>query len=139
MSTLLIVIIALFVIGAGIGIYALRAPGARKADEPDAPSRQAPVTTPEPQPPGWTHEVGSEFSGLSESARCDMIFAVGALGDERSHRLLLHALDDPSATVALAAAHTLARNGRLDDLRQYAQHSSTPRSQELLQLVSLLT
>jgi hypothetical protein len=58
----------------------------------------------------WTSAAGAEFARISEAARCDLVFAVASLDDERSLRMLEGALDDPSETVALAAAHAL--NGR---------------------------
>ncbi|MDQ6930947.1 MAG: OadG family protein [Candidatus Eremiobacteraeota bacterium] len=132
-------LILLGLIGAALGVYAFMAP------------KKVPVLVTSPVPPPdsaeeddpsddvlWTNEAGSEFSGLSESARCDLIFAVAALDDDASVRLLVHALDDPSQTVALAAAHALARGGRLDEVRAYARSHDGPRSEELLQLLGLL-
>ena len=135
MYFLLGILIVAFIVGAALGAYAIFAP------------KKVSVARPEPEPlepeselsdAQWAYEAGGEFAGLSEAARCDMIFAVAAIDDERSHRLLLHALDDPSNTVALAAAHALARGGRLDDVRDYVRAHTGQRSDELMQLLSLL-
>lgn len=136
------ILILLGLIGAALGAYARMAP------------KKSPVATIPPAAPGrivegvsdddpaddarWTNEAGSEFAGLGEPARCDLIFAIAALDDDASVRLLIHALDDPSQTVALAAAHALARSGRLDEVRAYARDHDGPRSEELLQLLGLL-
>ena len=74
------------------------------ADLAHAPLLRTPL---EPWTPdaGWTSEAGEEFATLSEAARCDLIFAVADLQDECADGLLLHALDDPSEPVALAAAN----------------------------------
>ncbi|HVS45077.1 MAG TPA: hypothetical protein VMS32_00220, partial [Verrucomicrobiae bacterium] len=81
---------------------------------------------------------GDDFDGLSDSARCDLVFAMAALDDERSRRLLEAALDDRSEAVAMAAAHALAIGGRLEVVRAYASRVPGPRSQQLLETVALL-
>jgi len=144
LSALLVILIAVFVVGAAIGIYAVIAPRPRAmpsavrataASDDDDELGEVELL---PSSQAWTREAGEEFAGLSEAARCELIFAVSALDDERSQRLLRFALDDPSAAVSLAAAHALARNGRLDDVRRYAENNPGPRAAELLQLVTLL-
>ena len=134
---LLWIFIAVFLIGAALGAYAIFAPkkvaSVAAGDKPE--SLEAADELPDDR---FTHEAASEFAGLNEAARCDMIFAVAAIDDERSRRLLIHALDDPSNTVALAAAHALARAGLIDEVRRYAQAHDGPRSDELMQLLSLL-
>jgi hypothetical protein len=135
MYFLLGVLIVAFIVGAALGAYAIFAP--KKVA--NATVAQVAETADDDAPDAlWTHEAASEFASLSEAARCDMIFAVAAIDDERSHRLLVHALDDPSNTVALAAAHALARAGRIDDVRSYTRAHDGPRSVELMQLLSLL-
>ncbi len=138
MSVLVAILIVLGLAGAALGAYAILAPKHPPATvpTPTAPSRIDPVA--DRTNAQWTDEAGAEFAGLSEAARCDLIFAVAALDDEASSRLLIHALDDPSQTVALAAAHALARSGRIGEVRAYAENHHGPRSSELLQLVSLL-
>ncbi len=87
----------------------------------------------------WIKEAGDDFGHLNEPARCDLIFAAGQLGDERSRRLLVNALADPSATVSLAAAHALARSGHIADVQSYAASAAdAERSKELLELLSLI-
>ncbi|MFN2528335.1 MAG: hypothetical protein ABR584_06415 [Candidatus Baltobacteraceae bacterium] len=136
MYFLLGILIVAFLVGAGLGAYAIFAP---KKVAAGPPLEHEPIQTDAGlSDAGWTREAASEFAGLAEAARCDMIFAVAAIDDERSHRLLVHALDDPSNTVALAAAHALTRAGRLDDVRAYAQAHDGPRATELMQLLSLL-
>ncbi|HEY8297817.1 MAG TPA: hypothetical protein VIG32_07340 [Candidatus Baltobacteraceae bacterium] len=137
MAALLWLLVALFILGAAIGAYALLAP--RRS----VPALPAPAPEPAPEPlrlstSEWTSEAGHEFAGLSESARCDLIFAVAALEDERSHRLLAHALDDPADPVALAAAHALARNGHREDVVDYARTHPGVRADTLERTLSLL-
>ncbi|HEY5257981.1 MAG TPA: HEAT repeat domain-containing protein [Candidatus Baltobacteraceae bacterium] len=122
-------LIAILVVGVAIGAYALLAPRRTPAPLSDLP---------QPATGSWTHEAGDEFSGLSEAARCDVIFAMGALDDDRSRRLLESALDDPSEVVALAAAHALAASGRAEAIQTYAQRVPGPRAQRLLDTVALL-
>ena len=140
MPTLVWVMVVLFVVGAAIGLYALLAPRkpssaavSAEAAAPLPPLEPLRITTTD-----WTSEAGEEFAGLSESARCDLIFAVGALEDERSHQLLLHALDDPADAVALAAAHALSRNGRADEIRAYAQSHPGVRADTLEHTLAFL-
>lgn len=136
MYFLLGILIVAFVVGVGLGAYAIFAP---KKVAAHPPVEREPLDAGDDLSDArWTREAASEFAGLTEAARCDMIFAVAAIDDERSRRLLVHALDDPSNTVALAAAHALARAGRLVDVRAYAQAHDGPRASELMQLLSLL-
>jgi hypothetical protein len=126
--------IALLVIAAGLAllIYARRAPS-RQIDEPrtrEGPPVQA--TT------AWTSAAGDEFAGLSESARCDMIFAVAALDDERSQQLLEHALEDPAEAVSLAAAHALAGHGRRDAVDAYLARHPGARADRIAQALAVL-
>ncbi|HEY8314044.1 MAG TPA: hypothetical protein VIG51_07690 [Candidatus Baltobacteraceae bacterium] len=129
------VVLAIFVIGAALGAYALLAP---KRVEVRAPAPQTPLAPVRFSNGDWTADAGAEFASLSESARCDLIFAIGTLEDERSHRLLVHALDDPADGVALAAAHALARNGRIDEVREFAQAHPGIRADTVLQTLALL-
>jgi len=86
----------------------------------------------------WIKDAGEDLGDLNEPARCDLVFAAGQLGDERSHRLLVNALADPSDTVSLAAAHALARAGHTEDVQNYAARADSERSKELLELLSLM-
>jgi hypothetical protein len=134
MSPALIALGVIFAIGIALGIYALRAPR--------APVSASPAQVPPPEPwsatSEWTTQAGEEFAGLSESARCDLIFAVSDLSDERSEQLLRHALDDPSDAVALAAAHVLARRGRAEAVNEYAQCHPGERAERIVQTLALL-
>lgn len=128
-----IALAALFAAGAGVGLYARFAP-------------RTPEETPPPLPPlepwspdsGWTAQAGEEFAGLSEAARCDLLFAVADLHDERSHQLLLHALNDPSETVAIAAAHALARRGEGKSVEDYANRFPGDRARRIAETLALL-
>ncbi|PZR59572.1 MAG: hypothetical protein DLM50_00225 [Candidatus Meridianibacter frigidus] len=115
-------LVVLFIVCVAAGVYALIA---RKASAAVVPVSVA--------------AESEDFAALSEAQRCDVIFAMGDLEGERSRTLLIAALDDPSPTVALAAAHVLARNGCLKDLEGYARSHEGARTAELLQMVSLLT
>lgn len=134
MTPVFIVLAAVFVIGVAIGLYAWLAP---RAPEP-AQARPKQQLEPWHASTDWTTQAGSEFAGLSESARCDLIFAVADLNDERSQQLLVHALDDPSDTVALAAAHALAQRGSTAAVSDYAQLHPGERAQRIVQTLALL-
>src|SRR5208283_4536560 len=73
----LIAAAALLTLAAGIliGLYAWLAP--RRVTSPKITRDGAPLqaTT------AWTNGAGEEFAGLSEAARCDLVFAVAALED----------------------------------------------------------
>lgn len=135
MTAVLIVLGIIFAIGVAVGVYALRAPRATVSETPP----------PQPSPPepwsataDWTTQAGEEFAGLSESARCDLIFAVCDLSDERSEQMLRHALEDPSDAVALAAAHVLARRGCSAAVNEYAQRHPGERAERIVQTLALL-
>lgn len=81
---------------------------------------------------------GDEFAGLSESARCDLVFAVAALDGERSHPILEHALGDPSEAVALAAAHALTSQRQTDVVKRYLAGHPGERAQRIAQTLDLL-
>jgi hypothetical protein len=132
--TIIIAILAIaFIAGLVIGGYALLAP-------------RTAVRTAQPLPPldpwkpttEWTTQAGAEFAGLAEPARCDLIFAVSGLQDERSQQLLIHALDDPSDAVALAAAHALVRRGDSAAVDDYMERHPGERSARLARTLELL-
>jgi hypothetical protein len=86
----------------------------------------------------WTRQAGDDLGELNEPARCDLVFAIAELDDDRSRALLIDALADPSSTVSLAAAHALARKGHGSDVQLYASKANGERSKELLELLSLI-
>ena len=134
MNAAVLILLIVLVVGVAIGAYALLAP---RAGVPESAPPQPPL---EPLTAGtdWTAEAGDEFGGLSEAARCDLIFAVGDLDDERSHRLLLHALDDPSDAVALAAAHALVRRGSAGAVDAYAHAHPGERAERIVSTLALM-
>jgi hypothetical protein len=87
----------------------------------------------------WAGMAGSEFASLDDAARCDLIFAVAALDDERSLGLLHEALDDPCESVALAAAHALDRQGRRNALESYLEAHPGERARRIASTLALLT
>jgi len=129
-----IAVAALLVLVAGVllGVYAWLAP--RRVAESARAREGAPLqaTT------AWTNEAGAEFAGLSEAARCDLVFAVAALDDERSQKLLEHALDDPAEAVSLAAAHALAGHGRRSLVDAYLASHPGARADRIAQALALL-
>jgi HEAT repeat protein len=137
MTVILAILILVFVAGIGVGLYAWLAPRPVPVEKPPVspavPPRETWTATTD-----WTTQAGEEFGGLSESARCDLIFAVADLKDERSQQLLLHALDDPSEAVVLAAAHALARRGHGDAVQAYAQQHPGERAERIVQTLALM-
>jgi len=134
MTPVYVVLALVFAIGVALGLYAWLAP---RAPAPKPEAAQPPLE-PFRATADWTAEAGAEFAGLSESARCDLIFAVADLDDERSAQLLLHALDDPSDAVALAAAHALVRRGAADSVEAYAERHPGERAERIVKTLSLL-
>jgi hypothetical protein len=138
-SALSVALLIVFLIGISLGAYAILAPRRRALTSPagtvaldvDVVRDAAPQSE-------WTKEAGQEFEGLSESARCDMIFAAAALDSERPLRLLEHALGDSSEAVALAAAHALARNGRRPIVERYLAAHPGERAERIAHTLSLL-
>jgi hypothetical protein len=130
----LIAAAALLVLVAGmlIGLYAWRAP--RRIAQARIAREGAPLqaTT------AWTNEAGAEFAGLSEAARCDLVFAVAALDDERSQKLLEYALNDPAEAVSLAAAHALGGHGRQGLVDAYLASHPGARADRIAQALALL-
>ena len=61
----------------------------------------------------------AQFANLSEAERCDFVFAIAALEDPSSLRLLERALEDPCEAVALAAAHALTTAGSTLSLERF--------------------
>ncbi|MEO6913183.1 MAG: hypothetical protein ABI182_04075 [Candidatus Baltobacteraceae bacterium] len=145
MSPLLLSLIVVFIIGAAIGIYALAAPrrahGVDQAPRIEMPTRPFEDILADPVADAdreWSSRAGSEFAGLSETARCELIFAIAALDDRPSHLLLVTALDDPSEAVALAAAHALANAGEMAQVRVHAAAHPGPRTDRVIETLALL-
>ena len=91
-----------------------------------------------PPAENWLAPVGEDFAALSEAERCDLVFAVAALEDDKSEALLARALGDPSEGVALAAAHALARHGGLETLERHLAQCPSERARSLRLLVEIL-
>src|SRR5271163_4864430 len=113
MSLVIGILVVVLIAGVAVGAYALAAPRRERALRAAREGLPLQATT------DWTNEAGDEFAGLSESARCDLVFAVAALEDQRSQQLLEHALNDPAEPVALAAAHALMGSGRRSNVERY--------------------
>lgn len=124
--TAAVVVAAVVLIGAAVAVFALQA--RRK--------RAAPASAP---PADWTHAAGREFAGLSESARCELIFAIAALDDQRSLDVLAEALGDPSEAVVLAAAHTLTSRGCAATVDAYFAAHPDKRNARIAATLALLT
>ncbi|HTX58847.1 MAG TPA: hypothetical protein VMH02_04150 [Verrucomicrobiae bacterium] len=133
MSVLGIVLMALFLVGVGLGVYALRAPRRTRTRLPAA-AEPAPLYAES----GWSRGAGDEFDALPEAARANMVFAVAVLEDERSQRLLVHALADPSETVALAAAHVLGSRGCSADVEQFLAANPGERAERIARTLAVL-
>jgi hypothetical protein len=132
MTAIAIAALVILVGGIALAVYTRLAP--RRA-VPAIPKREG---APLQATTDWTNAAGDEFAGLSESARVDLVFAVGALDDDRSEHLLEHALSDPAEAVALAAAHVLASQGRQAYVDEFlAEHPGT-RADRIAQALSLL-
>jgi hypothetical protein len=132
LTVALVVVVLAGLLGVGYAMFAPRRKAVRLQADP--PNREPLLVD-----TGWTNGAGGEFSGLSESARCDMIFAVADLGDDRSFALLEHALDDPSEAVALAAAHALATRGSTGVVERYLAAHPGERAQRIAGTLALLT
>jgi hypothetical protein len=130
-----IAIAVLFVVGVLLGGYALIAPRRRSRETfvpDDVESRSLRATT------DWANEAGQEFADLPEPARCELVFAVAALYDDRATHLLEFALCDPSETVALAAAHALAISGRASIVERVLADHPGERAERIAGTLSLL-
>lgn len=141
MTMIYLILAGIFAVGVLIGVYAWLAPRAPAPNTKPSTARQntepAPAQSSEAAT-DWTSQAGEEFAGLSESARCDLIFAVAHLDDDRSHQLLVHAMDDPSDAVATAAAHALAQRGSNEVVQQYAEQHPGERAERIVQTITLL-
>lgn len=132
MSTIVWILVVVLVVGAGLAIYAFAAPRLVQAARVRRETTELQATT------DWTHEAGAEFAGLSEAARCDLVFAVAALDDERSRQLLDHALRDPAEPVALAAAHALHARGEGQRVDAFLREHPGERAERISATLTLL-
>ena len=134
MTGITLALVVVLVIGIAIGAYAYFAPrreaAVKRERKNEGPSLQ--VTT------DWTSDAGDEFADLSEPARCDLIFAVAAFDDERSQKLLEHALSDPAESVSLAAAHALVSSGRSAVVEAFLARHPGARAERLSRTLALL-
>jgi hypothetical protein len=121
---IVVALVVAAVIVVALGLFALR--------------RKRPLPVPVPQTPAWTDAAGSEFAALSEAERCDLIFAIEALDDEKSKRILESALADSSDAVALAAARALARRGAGERIQDYFNAHPGERSQRIAAALDLM-
>lgn len=137
MTHITTLLVGVLFVGIAIGAYAFFAPrrteSVRSVSDPATAS-----TTPLQTTTDWTSDAGDEFSGLAESARCDLIFAVAAFDDERSRALLEHALSDPAESVSLAAAHALVSSGRTSAVESFLARNPGRRSEQLSKTLALL-
>ena len=133
MNALVIGLLIVVAIAVCVGSYAWLSPE-RKAIEEPVPAPNEPWQPDD----AWTAQAGEEFATLSEAARCDLVFAVADLHDERADGLLLHALDDPSEPVALAAAHVLDKRGAADRVRAHVKRHPGARAERIEETLSLL-
>lgn len=133
MNALVIVLLIIIAIAVCVGLYAWLSPERKAIELPEPPPN-------EPWKPdtAWTAQAGDEFATLSEAARCDLVFAVADLHDERADGLLEHALDDPSEAVALAAAHVLEKRGASDRVRAHVKRHPGERAERIEETLSLL-
>lgn len=83
-------------------------------------------------------EPKDEFDALSEPERVDLVFALGALGDESATARLVRALDDPSEAVALAAARALASAGDAARVERYFAQPHNERAARIARSLDLL-
>jgi hypothetical protein len=110
-NALVIVLLAIVAVAVCVGAYAWLSPSREIAGEDPPPPND--VWEPDP---AWTAQAG----------------------DERAEGLLLHALDDPSETVALAAAHILEKRGAADRVRARVKRYPGPRAQKIEETLELL-
>ena len=136
---LIYVLIALLIIGIALGAYALFAPHRAKPVPADAANSDVETNANGVSNAHAFPDPPSALAGLSEAERCEVVFAMATLDDDESREHVRTALNDPSETVALAAAHALASSGHIAAVNAYAQANPGPRSQKLLDTIALLS
>ncbi len=132
MTAISLTLVIVLAAGILVGAYAVFAPRRTEAQRKRREGAPLQATT------DWTSDAGDEFAGLPESSRCDLVFAVAALDDERSQRLLEHALNDPAEAVSLAAAHALASSGRAAVVEAFLAQHPGARADRLSKTLALL-
>jgi hypothetical protein len=128
----LAIVIGIIVVAALAAAYAIFAP--RRTVQHVREPEHAMLAT----PTGFTDAAGDEFARLSESARCDMIFAAAGLDDDASRGLLEHALADPAEPVATAAAHALVTHGRSAAVERFLAANPGERADRIAATLALL-
>jgi hypothetical protein len=86
----------------------------------------------------WKNQSAGEFARLSEPTRCDLVFAAAKVTDTSSSSFLERALNDPSESVVLAAAHALAASGRATILERFLRQYPQGRAARIAGMLSLL-
>lgn len=79
-----------------------------------------------------------DFKHLNEAERCDYLFALSALDDPSNLFVFRRALDDPSETVAIAAAHSLVAAGRSGEVEALLARRRDARAQHIAAALELL-
>jgi HEAT repeat protein len=79
-----------------------------------------------------------QFGHLSNTERCEFIFAIATLDDLSSLGLLERALDDPCEAVALAAAHALTTAGRTAPVERFLSEHPGGRAESITASLELL-
>jgi len=138
MTLIAVVVALLFIVGAALGVYAVIAPRRTELEEEPTVIDRLALPPLQSTPTDWTNEAGDEFSGLSDAARCDLVFAVAAIDDERCARLLEFALNDPSEAVAIAAARALVSSGRGAVVEQFLAKHPGERAEHIANMLALL-
>ena len=79
-----------------------------------------------------------EFEHLNEAERCDYLFALSALDDPSKLSVIRRSLDDPSETVAIAAARSLIAAGRGAEVEALLEQRHDERAQRIAAALELL-
>ncbi len=127
-------IIAVVLVIVAVAILLVARFAARQKTVPVAPPR---TDTGDGERSGFDRDSAAEFDRLSENARCEMLFSIALLDDERSSALLEHALADESGVVSLAAARGLVAGGREADVSAYLRAHPGERSDALAAALQL--
>jgi len=132
-SAITVALLVVLAIGVAVGVYALAAPRRRRETMRGDGKRESLRFE-----AAWNDGTAAEFARLPEPERCEMIFAVASLEDERSARLLEYALGDPSEAVALAAARGLSERGLASTVDAYLENHPGKRADSIARTLALL-